>query len=79
MWLSLQALPRVCLEGLGKATKSVPRDNRPTVVHVDFQDKKHEFHTDADSISTALRLLRFLGKSVVSLYENTRRHVISPG
>jgi len=66
VWLSLQALPRVCLDGLGKATKSIPRDNRPTVVRVHLQNKKHEFHTDAYCISTALRLLHFLRNSLSS-------------
>lgn len=58
---------------LGKATKSVPRDNRPAVVLVDFQNKKHEFHMDAHCISTALRLLRFLRNSLSSVFTKHER------
>lgn len=53
MQLSLKALPRVCLEGLGKATKSVPRDNRRRLVPMNFHIKKHEFHMYTHCITTA--------------------------
>lgn len=72
-WDSFQALPRVRLEGLRKATKSVPRDNRPAMVPVNFQNKKHEFHVDAHCISTALRLKRFLRNSLSPVFTKQDR------
>lgn len=67
----------VSLEEVGKATKSVPRDNLPAMVPVDFQNKKDEWTRTVFRLPYACCV--FFVTVCRQPLRNTRGHVISPG